>query len=165
MNEATHAQKLAEAGAIRRYRQAKERKLQCAVIVYLNMNFPQEDLPHWAVNNNISGGGQSSVIQGKMAKDMGVLAGVFDLHFLYKGIFRVIELKVPGGTISKSQREYEKNIIKHGGECYYCYSAREVHEVLKSWGLNPKYEPAIVNERSKKLMTQMAVMKELYRRD
>jgi hypothetical protein len=152
-------------------RKREEEMLQRHLTNYLNMNFTQKELPRWAVRNELPTPptGEDPELwamrHGKRAKDMGVLAGVHDYHFFYRGKFRTMELKAPKGKASKSQRDFAEAIKSNGGECYIVYSVEAAHAIICNWGLRPRHSPAALNAASKKLLTQQAVAKELYSHD
>lgn len=145
---------------------------------YLDANFSYQGpngeiqyvFPYWAVRNETPpppvgmDAHDWAMRQGKRAKDMGIRAGVSDWHFLLHGKYRVIELKVPGGAISRGQKHYMADIVRHGGEVHVAWNMDEFHGIISSW-MTVKYGPAAINTGSKKLLRQQIFMKEMYRRD
>lgn len=151
-------------------RKREEEMFQRATKQYLDFNFTQEILPHWAVRNETppppdgTDPHEWAMRQGKRAKDMGILAGVCDWHFLLHGKYRVIELKVTGGSVSTAQKTYMGTIKRHGGEAYVAWSMDEFHAIISSW-LPVRYDPPACNLRSKRQMTQQVAQKEMYKND
>lgn len=159
-------------------RKREEEIFQRACKNYLNFNFTTVDdegiahqqFPFWAVRNETPPPPDGinphdwAMRQGRRAKDMGVLAGVSDWHFLLNSKFRVIELKVPGGSVSKAQKRYLANVKRQGGDAHVAWNMDEFHAIISSW-LPVRYDPALCNERSAKQLRQQVAMKELYKND
>lgn len=137
---------------------------------YIKNNETCYVFPYWAVRNEIApppNGTDShdwAMRQGKRAKDMGIRAGVCDWHFLLHGKYRVIELKVSGGSVSRGQKHFMSDVERHGGEVHVAWDMDQFHAIISSW-IAVRYEPAACNVGSKKLLLQKMIAKDLWSRD
>lgn len=91
--------------------QGKEDDFQIGCVKYLQNIFPDLLFIH------VPNGGKRSKAEGGRFKAMGVKPGVndiliFDAKAPYNGL--AIELKVDGGTVSESQKEFHKQIKSKG---------------------------------------------------
>lgn len=68
----------------------------------------------WAVPN----GGDRRPYEAARLKATGVVSGVHDLHFLWKGKFYTFELKVGSNKLSPHQITFGCQVLLHGGEWY-----------------------------------------------
>lgn len=59
-------------------------------------------------------GGARSGVEAKSLKDMGVLAGVYDLLFFHRARLFGMEWKQPGGSLSPAQRELHPKFAAQG---------------------------------------------------
>ena len=105
--------------------QFSEDRIQQAIFMYLNNTFclihhPNRGIVFHVPNQRIS---KSERI--KLAA-IGVLAGVSDLIFIYKGKTLYIEVKTPTGTQSKDQKEFEGRIQSNGFSYYLVRSVEDV---------------------------------------
>lgn len=102
--------------------------LQKQCVDYLNAVVPQPPRgPFWTAINPVPG---SSARLGKLAKDMGLRAGVPDLMFLYRGRLSVIELKSGKKKPSQSQLACHEAMKLAGAEIYAANSLNEFIKVL-----------------------------------
>jgi len=79
----------------------------------------------------IPNGGARNRITGKRLKDEGVIAGVPDLFIPAHKLF--IELKAPGGRLSKEQKECHAKLFDEGCKVAVCYSLEEAMGVVNSF--------------------------------
>lgn len=107
---------------------------QAAVITwakYREVARPELKLLHHCPN-----GGSRNKAEAVKLKQMGVKAGVPDLHLpvpkgSYNGLY--IEMKYGSGTIQKTQREFLKAAAAYGNYCCVCYGAEEAIEIIQQY--------------------------------
>ena len=80
----------------------------------------------------VPNGGARSAIEGKLFKETGVVAGVSDMIFLYKGEAYLIELKTETGTQSQLQRQWQLIVEKQGFKYYLIRNLDQFKILLKS---------------------------------
>jgi len=78
----------------------------------------------------IPNGGARNKITGKRLKDEGVLAGMPDLHLPKYNLY--IEMKAPGGKLSKVQKKRIEELEQAQCVVQVCYGWEEAVEVVKS---------------------------------
>ncbi len=120
-----------------------ENQLQCKVILIASQEFPQLRGKIWHTKNEsyirriaIEENGVWRVetdselekrrkVEGSVNKAMGMLPGVPDVLFLWKGKLYWIELKVSGGVLSDSQKDlhYNWRNDSSGKVCYDVFSS------------------------------------------
>ena len=107
---------------------------QAAVIIwakYREVSHPELKLLHHCPN-----GGSRNKAEAVKLKQMGVKAGVPDLHLpvpkgAYTGLY--IEMKYGNGTIQHTQREFLKTAAAYGNYCCVCYGAEEAIEIIQQY--------------------------------
>lgn len=77
----------------------------------------------------------SSPREGKMAKLMGVVAGVPDLIFFQNGTAWCLELKIEGGKLSDAQKETIPVIEHCGIDVEVAYGFKDALRILKKRGV------------------------------
>ena len=91
-----------------------EDRIQQECYLWFHNNYPQfRGLLFHPAN-----GGSRNAREGAKFKSMGVVPGVADLLFIFKGTLFAIELKTETGTQSDKQKEWESIIGSQG--IYYC---------------------------------------------
>ena len=87
--------------------------------IYFHNTYPHLRKLLFHVRNN-----SDSKRDGAYWKELGVVPGVSDFLFLYKGKCHCIELKTPKGSQSDSQLEWEQ-IVKSQNIDYYIINSKE----------------------------------------
>lgn len=92
--------------------------------------------PELALLHHCPNGGSRNKAEAVKLKQMGVLAGVPDLHLpvpkgIYCGLY--IEMKYGDGRILPSQKEFLKTAASHGNFCAVCYTAEEAIEIIQEY--------------------------------
>ena len=59
------------------------------------------------------------------------VSGYPDLLCIKNGVHLFLEIKKPGGIVSKIQRYFMGQIFAHGGDAYVVYSVEEVKKLLE----------------------------------
>lgn len=102
--------------------------------MYMRLKYPQ----YFPVFFSVPNGGNRDAITGAILKAEGAKAGVSDLLLLVprQGYAALcIEMKKPKGRQSEAQKEFQKNVEKHGNKYVVCYSLddfkREVDSYLR----------------------------------
>jgi len=102
-----------------------ESKIQIEIVRYIRYLYPNSIL--FAVPN----GGQRSIITAAYLKKEGVLAGVSDLIWIYKGKVHFLEVKAEKGYQSVNQKEFESQVKKQGFEYYILRSTKDFDLFVK----------------------------------
>lgn len=89
-------------------------RLQQKCFMYAWNKYPQTRGLLWHTPN----GGKRNAIEAKRFKDIGVIAGIPDLFFLWKGKLYGFEVKVTGDRQSEAQKEIEAKLKANGAEYY-----------------------------------------------
>jgi len=89
-----------------------EERLQADCYQWFHNSFPELRGLLWHVPN----GGQRSASEANKFKAIGLVPGVADLHFFYKGQIHFIELKIETGRLSESQVKWIEAISNHQGQ-------------------------------------------------
>ena len=94
------------------------------------------------------------------AKQKGTRAGTSDWLFWWRGDRGAIEMKPPGEKLRTNQNKFLSALAATGAKTGVCYSVREMHNMLKSWGITPKHEAIIepdytTKEEKQKMMMDM----------
>ena len=90
-----------------------EHHLQVACIKYYRLCYPKTERCLFAIPN---GGARNKATAGEL-KAEGVLAGVADLFLARPGLNKhghFIEMKIPGGKQTLSQRTFERTVVAQG---------------------------------------------------
>lgn len=117
-----------------RYALRSEDTEQINVISWCSWNrreHPELELLHHCPN-----GGSRNKAEAVKLKQMGVLAGVPDLHLpvpkgAYTGLY--IEMKYDKGKIEKSQRDFLNLAAGYGNYCVVCYGAEAAIEIIREY--------------------------------
>jgi len=81
-------------------------------------------------------GGRRDRVEAAKLKKMGVLPGVADLLFLYRGHFYSLELKIAaGGRVSEEQLAWRDAVNSNGGFACVARGLDEALQTLTMWGL------------------------------
>lgn len=82
-------------------------------------------------------GGKRPINTARRLKDIGVLAGVPDLVFVYPGtsVTYFMEVKTAKGSLSKEQRTFRDRCLALGHNWALVRSRDEAQDVLTKWGL------------------------------
>lgn len=97
-------------------RSYREMALQKQCVEYLHLAVAKPPYgPFWTAVNPLPG---TSARQGKIAKDMGMRAGVPDLIFIWKGRVTGIELKTDRGGLSDNQSVVHEEMFEVGARTY-----------------------------------------------
>lgn len=86
-----------------------EAQIQAACVTWLWNTYPQTRGLFFAVNNN-----SEHVARAMNRKAVGLVAGVSDTIFLWKGTAYLIEFKTPTGKQSPKQKEWEAKVNEAG---------------------------------------------------
>lgn len=95
----------------------------------LDLLLPSDCLA-WSVENRNCG-----PKEGKRRTARGCIAGIPDLHILYRGRLLLIELKAPRGVVSAEQKGFLTNARICGAATAICRSLDEVVDFLKKHGV------------------------------
>lgn len=107
-----------------------EHALHMSVARFLDAALP-EDVFFWHTPNQ----GQRSARDGAKLKALGLRPGFPDLAIAYQGRLYCIELKAPGGTLSKAQKATRTALERAGVIVSVCYSLEAVEGCLTGLGI------------------------------
>lgn len=118
----------------RRYMLRSEDTEQMAVIDWANYQIGAH--PELKMLHHCPNGGSRNKAEAIKLKQMGVKAGVPDLHLpvpkgIYNGLY--IEMKYGEGTIQKTQRDFLKTAAQYGNYCVVCYGAETAIEIIRQY--------------------------------
>ncbi len=112
---------------------SSEDALQRSMVDWLNACVPQPpEGPWWTAVNPAPN--KSKATAGR-SKAMGMKAGTPDLVFVWKGRFVAIEVKLPGKSLSKVQKEVHELIGLAGGVRHTVHSLVELEMFLQVIGV------------------------------
>lgn len=80
-------------------------------------------------------GGYRTKTEGGIGKALGVRAGIPDIGLMWRGRHLWIELKAPGGRLTKSQRDCHRDLTLAGGAVAVCQSIDEVMDFIDTVGI------------------------------
>lgn len=111
----------------------EEHKIQHTCVQWFRIQYPQLQGRLFAVPN----GGNRDAVTGSRLKAEGVVAGVCDLILLVKrGRYgaMLIEMKKPGGYLSRSQKDWYNAVCADGDYCYVvCKSVEDFAFAVKKY--------------------------------
>ena len=93
-----------------------EERIQADCFQWFHNTYPELRGLLWHVPN----GGSRNKAEGAKLKAMGVVSGVFDLHFYYKHQLYVIEMKSDTGKLSEAQKDWGGKVWKQGAMIFEC---------------------------------------------
>lgn len=107
---------------------------QINVIQWVQYQIPHH--PELKLLHHCPNGGSRNKAEAVKLKQMGVVAGVPDIHLpvpkgIYTGLY--IEMKYGSGRLEKSQREFLKEAAKYGNYCVVCYGAEEAINIIAQY--------------------------------
>ncbi len=96
----------------------------------------QERHPELKLLHHCPNGGSRNKAEAVKLKQMGVVAGIPDLHLpvpkgIYSGLY--IELKYDRGTLQESQKEVLRELAEVGNYCAVCYGAEEAIKIIEEY--------------------------------
>lgn len=96
----------------------------------------QERHPELKLLHHCPNGGSRNKAEAVKLKQMGVVAGIPDLHLpvpkgIYSGLY--IELKCDRGTLQESQKEVLRELAEVGNYCAVCYGAEEAIKIIEEY--------------------------------
>lgn len=105
-----------------------ENAIQQECYMWFHNTFPTLRGCLFAVPN----GGARSIIEGKLFKETGVVAGVSDMLLMIKGSTYCFELKTVIGTQSEKQIKWQKTIESQGFKYFIIRDASLFKSIVKS---------------------------------
>ncbi len=96
----------------------------------------QEKHPELRLLHHCPNGGSRNKAEAVKLKQMGVVAGIPDLHLpvpkgIYSGLY--IELKYDRGTLQENQKEVLRELAEVGNYCAVCYGAEEAIKIIEEY--------------------------------
>lgn len=103
-----------------------EAQIQAACVTWLWNTYPQTRGLFFAVNNN-----SEHVARAMNRKAVGLVAGVSDTIFLWRGKALLIEFKTPTGRQSAKQKEWQERAEAQGFRYYIVRSLEDFQDLIK----------------------------------
>lgn len=110
-----------------------EHALHMQVADFLDLALP-DDAIWWHTPNE----GRRDAKTGAKLKRLGMRAGFPDICICYRGRLYAIELKAPGATLRKTQRETKRKLVRAGAICSVASSMEAVWGCLDGFGIPVK---------------------------
>lgn len=76
--------------------------------------------------------GTAGAIKMGQLKSMGIVKGVLDLEFYYRGVLYVFDIKIGPDKLSKEQLSFISKIEEHGGEALEVRSIEQFQNFIKN---------------------------------
>src|SRR5262245_1387201 len=111
-----------------------EQLIHQAVVSHLNQR-GVDGLLYWHTPNGARMGGKRGLIQGAIAKSMGVRAGVSDILAFHGGKLYALELKAPKEKPTDAQASFLARVKINGGEVAVAQGLDQALGALEGWGL------------------------------
>jgi hypothetical protein len=108
-------------------RNNEESRLQQACVKWFDLQYPELYRNLWATPN----GGLRGKVTGANLKREGVRPGVSDLMFYYNGQLHCIEMKKPGGRVSKEQEAFLVKMQLNGAKTYICSDFEQFQQIIR----------------------------------
>lgn len=112
----------------------EEQSIHKAVVQHLRMR-GVSNLVWWHTPNGMRYGGKSPVIQGRIAKALGVRAGVSDLILIHNSRCFALELKSESGRPTEHQMQFISDLNAAGGFGCIASGLDSALRTLERWGL------------------------------
>jgi len=112
-----------------------ELPIHMAILHYLQAVLPRESAD---TLTHVPNGEKRPARTGALLKRMGVIRGVEDLQFIWKGRLCAIEVKPEGAYLSPVQRERRDAVWAAGGNYAVCRSTLDVRDILAEWDVPTK---------------------------
>lgn len=108
---------------------AKEHeKLQRECFLWFWNKYPEH---RYLMHGNINSHHKWNKIDVSVLKGIGLVKGVLDLEFYYKGVLYVMDIKVGSDKLKWEQLEYIKQIEAHGGKGFEIRSVEQFKKIIK----------------------------------
>jgi hypothetical protein len=104
-----------------------EAQLQSQCVIWMRNEKPETRGLFFAITNN-----SENIGRAMQRKSMGLIPGVADTCFLWRGEAYFIEFKTPEGNQSPEQKQWQKTIEKHGIEYYIVRSFEQFKNLIEN---------------------------------
>ncbi len=106
-------------------------QLQAACHLWMWNTYPALRYLFHANFNNLTTETLDARIQMAKMKHLGLVAGVLDYEFYYRGVFYAFDFKIGADKLSDQQRAYIRAVEEHGGKCYEVRSLEEFQSLIR----------------------------------
>ena len=103
-----------------------EAQIQAACVTWLWNTYPQTRGLFFAINNN-----SEHVARAMNRKAVGLVAGVSDTIFLWRGKALLIEFKTPTGRQSAKQKEWQEKVETQGFSYHIVRSVEDFKQLIE----------------------------------
>ncbi len=110
---------------------AEHNRLQGQCHLWLWNTYPQLRYLFHANFNNLTTELPDARIQMAKLKHLGLVAGVLDYEFYYRGCLYAFDFKVGADKLSDQQKAYWKIVEENGGKCYEVRSLEEFQHLIR----------------------------------
>lgn len=114
----------------------REYHTHVAVLRFLRLALPADASQVWHTPNENA----HKVQFRRKLRDMGLLAGVGDLSFVWRGQYHEIEVKAPNGRPSRAQDQRYADLWKAGARYAVVRNLDDLHDTLREWGIPLRVE-------------------------
>ena len=108
-------------------------KLQKECFLYFWNNYPQYRM---LMHANINSHHKWNKIDISVLKGIGLVKGILDLEFYYKGVLYVFDIKIGKDKLSKEQLYCIKQVEEHGGKGFeirsFCDFKELIYQILNN---------------------------------
>ena len=106
-------------------------KLQADCHLWMWNEFPDlRYLFHANINNLTTQVQDARILMAKL-KHMGLVTGILDYEFYYRGVLHIFDFKVGADSLSDQQKLHIRQVTKHGGKGYEVRSLEEFQKIIK----------------------------------
>lgn len=115
-------------------RQDREGPIHKGILQLLDLALPGDAIYHHSPNE-LDMAGAEAARQIAKARKLGTKPGWTDIEIVWQGRFYAVEVKAPGGKLSRAQADIHAAIMRAGAKVAVVTSVSEMREVLDQWGL------------------------------
>lgn len=106
-------------------------QIQAACHLWMWNSYPELRMLFHANFNNLSTETQDARILMSKLKHKGLVTGILDYEFYYRGVLHVFDFKVGYDKLSVEQLEHIRQVEAHGGKGYEVRSLEEFQSLIR----------------------------------
>ncbi len=109
-------------------------RIQQECWIYLWNTYPQTRRLLWHTPNELrpypKENERQFMIRLSQAKAIGVMKGVWDLVFYWKGVLYIFDIKIGNDRLSEEQLDFERQVIAQGGKSFIIESTQQFKDII-----------------------------------